>query len=95
MKIIVEWDEQKARTNLAKHGVSFQEAETVFLDPFIGVAPDPEHSASEEREIAAGTSAAGRLLLLSFAQKSESIRLISARKLTALERRLYEEEKFP
>lgn len=95
MTVRVEWDEKKARANLAKHDVSFQEAETVFLDPLIGVAPDPQHSENEEREIAAGVSVSGRLLLVSFTQKGDLIRIISARRLTALERRLYEEEKFP
>lgn len=90
-----EWDDEKAAKNLAKHGVSFDEAETVFADPFAGIAPDPDHSERERREIAAGLSAAGRLLLVSFVERRESIRIISARELTPSERRLYEEENFP
>lgn len=90
-----EWDDEKAAKNLAKHGVSFDEAETVFADPFAGIAPDPDHSERERREIAAGLSAAGRLLLVSFTQRRESIRIISARELTPSERRLYEEKDFP
>lgn len=90
-----EWDEKKARANFLKHYVSFEEAVTIFVDPLIGVAPDPDHSADEEREIAAGISFSGRLLLVSFTERNDRIRIISARQLTAYERRLYEEEKFP
>ncbi|HET8799076.1 MAG TPA: BrnT family toxin, partial [Thermoanaerobaculia bacterium] len=86
----IEWDDRKARANLTKHSVSFEEAETVFGDPLIVVAPDPDHSESEKREIAAGVSSHGRLLLISFTQRGDSVRLISARKLTPYERRLYE-----
>ena len=95
MTVRVEWDDRKAKSNLLKHDVSFEEAETVLRDPFIAVAPDPDHSESEGREIAAGLSCYRRLLLLSFIQRDDSIRIISARKLTANERRLYEEEEFP
>ena len=95
MTVRVEWDDQKAKANLSKHDVSFEEAETVLRDPFIVVAPDPDHSESEAREIAAGLSSYGRLLLISFTQRDDSVRIISARKLTAYERRLYEEEEFP
>ena len=95
MIVRVEWDEKKARSNLLKHGVSFEEAETVLRDPLVGAAPDPDHSANEEREVAAGVSSSGRLLLVSFTQDVHSIRIISARRLTAYERKLYEEETFP
>lgn len=95
MTVHFEWDDDKAKVNRSKHDVSFEEAETVFADPLVGLAPDPDHSPSEEREIAAGASYAGRLLLVSFTQRGDSIRIISARKLTAYERKLYEEEKFP
>ena len=90
-----EWDDAKAAANVTKHGVSFEEAETVFADPLAGIAPDPDHSAGELREIAAGFSADGRLLLVSFTERLGVIRIISARELTPLERRLYEEESFP
>jgi uncharacterized DUF497 family protein len=90
-----EWDDEKAAANLAKHSVSFDEAETIFADPFAGIAPDPNHSTGEEREITVGMSAAGRLLLVSFTERREIIRIISARGLTASERRLYEEANFP
>jgi uncharacterized protein len=91
----IEWDEKKARANLLKHGVSFEEAETALRDPLVAVGPDPDHSADEEREIAAGVSSSGRLLLISFTQRDDSIRIISARKLTAYERSLYEEKSYP
>ena len=94
MTVSFEWDEEKARSNFSKHGITFEEAETVFLDPLIGVAPDPDHSESEVREIAAGRSSYGRMLLISFTQRGDSIRIISARQLTAYERKLYEEESF-
>lgn len=90
-----EWNDEKAAKNLAKHGVAFEEAETVFADPLAGIAPDPDHSDDERRAIIAGLSAAGRLLLVSFAERRGSIRIISARELTRSERRLYEEEDFP
>ena len=90
-----EWDDDKAAANLAKHGVSFVEAETVFADPLAGVAPDPDHSTRERQEIIAGLSSPGRLLLVSFTERREVIRIISARELTPSERRLYEEENFP
>ena len=90
-----EWDDAKAAANLAKHGVAFEEAETVFADPLAGIAPDPDHSETERREIAAGLSAAGRLLLVSFTERRGAIRIINARELTSHERRLYEEEDFP
>ncbi len=74
---------------------ALDEAETVFADPFAGVAPDPAHSVGEQREIIAGVSVQGRLLLVSFVERRGSIRIISARILTPSERRLYEEEEFP
>jgi hypothetical protein len=90
-----EWDDEKAAKNLVKHGVAFEEAETVFDAPLAGIAPDPDHSEDEQREIIAGLSAAGRLLLVSFTERRGCIRIISARELTRSERRLYEEEEFP
>lgn len=90
-----EWDEEKAARNLARHGVSFEEAETVFADSLAGIASDPDHSIGELREIIAGQSAAGRLLLVSFTERDDAVRIISARLLTRSERRLYEEKRFP
>jgi uncharacterized DUF497 family protein len=93
--VTFEWDDAKAAANVLKHRVSFEEAETVFTDPFAGIAADPDHSIDEPREIAAGLSAAGRLLLVCFVERHDAIRIISARELTSGERRLYEKESFP
>ena len=87
-----EWDEEKARKNFAKHGVSFEEAQSVFDDDNAGIKDDPDHSLGEHREIIVGHSAAGRLLLVSFTERAENVRIISARAATPRERRFYEEE---
>lgn len=86
-----EWDENKALTNLSKHSVSFDEAKTVFQDPFYTVFDDPDHAFEEDRCIAIGWSAQNRLLFLSYIERGNAIRLISARKTTRSERELYEE----
>ncbi|MGH9322573.1 MAG: BrnT family toxin [Vicinamibacteria bacterium] len=87
-----EWDSAKAEANLAKHGVTFEEALAVFVDPIARIHPDPDHSESEPREIIIGHSIQQRLLLVSFTERGERIRLISARPATKRERRDYEEE---
>jgi uncharacterized DUF497 family protein len=85
-----EWDSRKAARNLRKHKVSFIEAVTVFGD-FLGTtAADPAHSAEEDRYITVGLSNSGRLLLVAHTERSERIRIISARTLTAKEKRAYE-----
>ena len=86
-----EWDKNKAANNLEKHGVSFGEAQTVFDDPFFVDFYDPDHSFDEHRFIIIGLSASGRLLLVSYTERGENIRLISARETTAAEQRDYEE----
>ena len=86
-----EWDEAKAVANLAKHGVSFDEAKTVFDDPLYVDFYDPDHSVDEPRYIIIGTSRQGRLLILSYTERNSAIRLISARELTSTEREAYEE----
>jgi len=88
-----EWDEKKSRVNIRKHGVSFEEAQTVFFDPLAKVAPDAGHSKGEARFLAVGHSAQHRLLLVvhCFRENDEVIRIISARKLTASERKQYED----
>ena len=86
-----EWDEAKAAANLAKHGVSFDEAKTVFDDPLYVDFYDPDHSVGEPRYIIIGTSRQGRLLILSYTERNSAIRLISARELTSTEREAYEE----
>jgi uncharacterized DUF497 family protein len=85
-----EWDNQKADHNLLKHGVSFREASTVFDDPLIVTFDDPDHSDDEDRFIAIGTSAEGRLLMVAHTDRYDRIRIISARILKPKERRLYE-----
>jgi uncharacterized DUF497 family protein len=91
-----EWDQVKAAHNARKHGVTFDEARTVFADDLAGIAPDPDHaSEKEDRELIAGLSSQSRLLLVSFLEHNDVVRIISARLLTRYERRLYEEEKFP
>ena len=87
-----DWDDDKADTNFAKHGVSFQEAMTVFDDDVASIREDPDHSIGERREIIVGRSDAGRLLLVSFTERDNVIRLINARAATSRERKLYEEK---
>jgi uncharacterized protein len=88
-----EWDPAKAVANLRKHGVSFQEATTVFADPMAMNMPDPDHSLNEERFVLLGLSQRVRLLVVAYAEKGTQTRLISAREATRRERRQYEEGK--
>ena len=85
-----EWDSAKAEKNLAKHGVSFPEAATVFGDPLSMTYPDPDHSIREQRFITIGCSQDGRVLLVAHTDRAERIRIISARKATPRERKHYE-----
>ena len=89
--MIYEWDPKKAKANLRKHGVSFEEAATIFLDPFAVTYPDPDHSDEETREITIGRSARHRVVFLSHTRRGERTRLISGRKATKRERKQYEE----
>ncbi|MGD2179810.1 BrnT family toxin [Lusitaniella coriacea] len=86
-----EWDENKAARNLSKHGVEFEEAKTVFDDPLYIDFYDPDHSDEEERYLVVGESQRGRLLIVSYTERKDSIRLISAREVTRSEREFYEE----
>ena len=86
-----EWDEEKAAANLAEHGVSFEEARTVFDDPLYVDFYDPDHSSEEHRYILIGESRHGRLLLVSYTERDKVTRLISAREVTRGEREAYEE----
>jgi len=86
-----EWDEEKAAANLAKHGVSFEEARTVFDDPLYVDFYDPDHSSGEHRYIIIGESGHGRLVLVSYTERGDVTRLISAREATRSEREAYEE----
>jgi uncharacterized DUF497 family protein len=87
-----EWDRKKAKYNLRKHGVSFEEASTVFDDVLAAFYEDPDHSVHEKRLLMIGTSVRGRLLYIAFADRNERIRIISARVPTKEEKKLYEEE---
>ncbi|MGA3084135.1 MAG: BrnT family toxin [Thermodesulfobacteriota bacterium] len=87
----IEWDPKKAKSNLRKHGVSFEEAATVLSDPMAATGADPDHSITENRYISFGVSERGRLLVVSHTEEKETIRIISARKASKGERELYEE----
>ena len=86
-----EWDPLKARINVRKHGVSFEEAASAVLDPLSEVALDRRHSYDESRYIAFGTSWRRRLLVVAYTQHGKVIRLFSARIATRRERKIYEE----
>ena len=86
-----EWNADKARTNLRKHGVSFEEASTVFYDDLAATGDDPDHSLGERRFITIGVSSSGRLLTVAHSDRDDVIRIISARSAAAAERRIYEE----
>ncbi len=85
-----EWDPEKAEQNLAKHGVSFAEASTVFGDPLSIAIPDPRHSVDEDRYILFGMSERGRFLAVVHMDRGGTTRLISARLMTRNERAQYE-----
>lgn len=92
MALRFEWDEEKATSNSRKHGVTFEEAATVFADPLAAIFDDQDHSLEETREIIIGHSVLERLLLISFTERGRDlIRIISARKATKREQRDYEE----
>jgi uncharacterized DUF497 family protein len=86
-----EWDRDKAAQNLPRHGVSFEEAATVFRDPLSQTGRDPDHSADEERFVIFGLSTSGRPLLVAHTERGDTIRIISARSATPEERKIYEE----
>jgi uncharacterized protein len=86
-----EWDEAKARSNRAKHGVSFEEASTVFGDPLSLTIPDSAHSQTESRLIIIGSSHLRKLLVVVHTVRGDNIRVISARRASRRERRDYEE----
>ncbi len=91
MSVEFEWDEQKAASNQKKHGVTFEEAATVFADPLAAIFDDEVHSEEEQREIIIGHSASDRLLLVCFTERAGAVRIISARRATKRERKDYEE----
>ena len=87
-----QWDAEKAKANLRKHGVAFAEAAWVFLDPLSVTIHDPDHSESEDRYLTVGASASGRLLIVGHTNRGDQIRIVSARRLTRTERKEYEDE---
>ncbi len=86
-----EWDNNKATKNFSKHGVSLNEAGTVFDDPLCVDFYDPHHSDDEDRYLIVGESNRGRLLIVSYTERRNSIRIISTREVTRAEREAYEE----
>ena len=91
MELNFEWNEAKAQINLKKHKVTFEEAKTVFNDPFAITISDPLHSVAENRFIDIGYSIKGRYIVVVYTERRGSIRIISCRKATKEERNLYEE----
>ena len=87
-----EWDPEKARRNVAKHGVSFEEAATAFGDPLSLTILDPDHAEEEDRFILLGQTYAGRLVVVVHTDRGENIRVISARLATRRERKAYEND---
>lgn len=90
MNGLFEWDPAKAEANFAKHGVTFGEAETVFADPLLDTSWDGVHSLEEDRYVAIGRSARGRLLVVVYTYREDRIRIISARRATRREANAYE-----
>jgi uncharacterized DUF497 family protein len=90
--ITFEWDSRKARSNLSKHGVSFEAASTVFGDPMSLTVSDPDHSITERRYITMGRAFNDKLLVVVHTDRDDNIRIISARRASRRERRFYEEE---
>jgi len=88
-----EWDRNKSKSNIQKHGISFQEAETIFYDEYAVTADDDEHSQDEDRFIIVGESKKLRILLACYCHRgNDTIRIISARKATKVEMDWYEED---
>lgn len=92
MALKFDWDEQKAIANLRKHKVSFDEGKTVFNDPFAITIDDPDHSFEEERYIDIGRSVRGRVIIVSYTERSDAIRIISCRRATTTEQSKYERQ---
>ena len=90
-KLQFDWDPKKARRNLRKHGISFEEASTIFDDPLYISFLDAEHSAEEERHITIGMSNKVRHLMAAHTERKKMVRIISARKATKNEEKFYNE----
>jgi uncharacterized DUF497 family protein len=93
MALKFEWDVKKAAANIKKHNVSFEEARTVFGDPFARISEDSEHSEYEQRLYLIGLSDRQRILVVAYTERDEFIRIITARKAEPFERRQYEKIK--
>ena len=93
MSLEFEWDAAKTEANAKKHGVTFEEALTVFANPLARIFDDPDHSGDEHREIIIGHSAKQQLLIVCFTERESKIRIISARSTTRREHQDYEENK--
>ena len=91
MALEFEWDPAKAEANLKEHGISFDEATTVFRDTLSITIADPDHSDSEDRFVDIGMSHRLQLLVVSYTERQDKIRIISARRATRAERKSYEE----
>ncbi|MCG8605667.1 BrnT family toxin [bacterium] len=90
MALTFEWDEEKSESNLRKHGIHFEEAKTVFNDPFAITIVDPDHSDEEDRYLDIGLSRTGKVLVVWYTERNDNIRLIGCRKATRTERKVYE-----
>ena len=89
--LLFEWDPEKAKQNARRHGVSFEEAATVFGDPLSLTVDDPTHSIGEQRFVTLGLSVTRRLLVVAHTERGDTVRIISARRATPRERTAYEE----
>ena len=92
MNLQFDWDEAKAETNIRKHGISFEEAITVFGDPLAVTIYDVGHSGDEDRFVNVGHSIGGRVLVVVYAERGEYIHIISCRRATPAEERQYEQQ---
>ncbi len=91
MTLTFEWDEDKSKRNFRKHEVTFEEAKTVFNDPFSITIDDPNHSGDEDRYLDIGLSSKARMIVVWYTERNENIRIIGCRKATRSERKTYEE----
>ncbi len=89
MTLTFEWNENKSQGNSKKHGITFEEAKTVFNDTFAMTIDDPDHSEVEDRYIDIGISLKGRILVVWYTERNENIRIIGCRKATQPERKIY------
>lgn len=92
MGLVFTWDLRKAAANLAKHGVSFREAVTAFLDPLSLTIPDPDHSENEPRFVLIGVTRWGRTVVVVHTEEGDNVRILSARSASRRERKTYEED---